>query len=676
MIGDLMLQSVGADFAWRTTDEVEVAQTWQSSTSEGELPADETLLRLRREFNEANHAATGLVAIGDRVAIAARSPIDGDEGQDGFVWCVRVLDADLLEQISTALGTGVVFVASPELPKGSSGEQGGALVFWPTGPDEEQLAVAWRVEDVNGDPIGSMRANVSVLHISRQAETARRIALIILSLSIGLVVLMIVGMHILVTGPVVRLLQRLSRMDDTDDELGIELTTNLHGEPLMLARRLESAFDRLAHISKTDQLTGLANRRHFEEVRDCFYHQARRYNRPLSMLVLDIDFFKAVNDAGGHSAGDELLKGIADCIERACRRADLPARIGGDEFAVLMPETAAPDAEGVAARISEHVMAERLSAGKLELEVTLSIGVADLNAAEIDSPEAMTIIADKALYAAKERGRNCIVQAHDLDVDGNVALRQEENGNIGALHKKLAGLDNRFKGLFVKAVEEIMEIIEQRDPHMANHARKVQHYATLIAHEMELPDRVLTRLQVAAMLHDIGMVAVPDSVLLNPGALSDDQRRIMRRHTLLSVRVMEGMEFLEQEIPAVRYHHERYDGKGYPEGLSGPAIPLTARILAVADAFDAMTSPRSFRQALDRNAAIEEIKRGSGQQFDPVVVDALVAAAIRLGDKLMDFEASQECTLSSSMQAAWRESEAAFAEAPKGSCKSAAAPLE
>ena len=139
----------------------------------------------------------------------------------------------------------------------------------------------------------------------------------------------------------------------------------------------------------------------------------------------------------------------------------------------------------------------------------------------------------------------------------------------------------------------------------------------------------------AGMLHDIGMLAMPDTLLLCPGVLDEQQTRLMRRHPLLSVQMMEGMEFLEQEIPAVRYHHERYDGQGYPEGLAGAAIPLTARILAVADSFVAMTSPRTFRAAKTCQEAVAELELAAGTQFDPNVVDAFIAMARRLGDELM-----------------------------------------
>jgi HD-GYP domain-containing protein (c-di-GMP phosphodiesterase class II) len=139
------------------------------------------------------------------------------------------------------------------------------------------------------------------------------------------------------------------------------------------------------------------------------------------------------------------------------------------------------------------------------------------------------------------------------------------------------------------------------------------------------------------MLHDIGMAAMPDAILLNPGKLTDAQAQTMQRHALLSVRIMEGMQFLEQEIPAVRYHHERFDGKGYPEGIVGPAIPLTARILAVADCFDAMTSARTFRKAKSCPEAMKELQLASGSQFDPAVVAAFQAVAIQMGDDLIDY---------------------------------------
>lgn len=553
-------------------------------------------------------------------------------GSAGSVVFARMLDGPLQERLSGCAGGQVVMVSGESLPQ--SIVRGGAAAHAVWLAQEECLAVAWLATDYSGRTMGYFRAMLPVTHIHRQATACRRSILITMSLSVGLVLLVILGTHMLITGPVVRLLARLQQLDSGEGSHK-GLTHNLHGEPLVLARRLESAFEKLAYISKTDELTGLANRRHFEEVLEAFYYQARRYNRPLSLIVMDIDYFKAVNDTGGHAAGDKVLKEFSVAIEDACRRADLPGRIGGDEFAILLPETHAGDAEAVAERVRKNIAAHDVNIGNLQVHISSSMGIADLNAGEMDGPGAMMALADHALYAAKQRGRNCIVQAHELQ-GGSRTSGQSETGKVDVLSKKLAGLNSEFKDLFLKAIEVVMEILQQRDPHMANHSLKVQHYAALIAQEMELPSRVIKRLEIAAMLHDIGMLALNDAVLLCPSKLSEEDHAIMRRHPLLSVRIMERMEFLEQEIPAVRYHHERYDGKGYPEGIVGPAIPLTARILAVADAFDAMTSPRAFRTARSVSEAVGEIRGGSGTQFDPAVVQAFMGVVDRLGAKLTE----------------------------------------
>jgi len=499
---------------------------------------------------------------------------------------------------------------------------------------ENGLSVSWLVHDPSGEVLGFFRAAQPVPHIHLQARAARTMVLIILALSMGLAGLVIMGAHILITGPVVRLLRRLQHVDKLHGDSADDLTRGLHGEPLVIAQKLQNAFQELAHISKTDELTDLANRRHFEEVLGAFYHQAARYHRPLSLVILDVDFFKAINDAGGHPVGDELLKIVAHAIRQACRKADLPARIGGDEFAIILPETTASDAAAVAERIRQLVAAQATSTHELQLNVTLSIGVADLSAGGIKTHEDLVNRADRALYAAKERGRNCIVQ-FDGPSGGPKAVDATLSDRSSALRKKLAGLDSQFKGVFLQAVQEIVDVIERRDPFMCDHVQKVQRYTALIAREMGLPERLITRLEISAMLHDMGMLSLPDSVLLCPTELDDKQKAAMQDHPLQAVKMMHGMEFLEQEIPAVRSHHERFDGTGYPDGLSGAAIPLTARILSVADAFDAMTSPRTFRGAKTAHEALDEIRHHAGTQFDPTVVKAFLKVADQLGSQLM-----------------------------------------
>ncbi len=618
----------GPDLAWITAANGEVVCAW---ARDGEpAAARKAAAQAVASLGDLNGAGdSGLLKYDNTIAAVARQDIPGGSGQ---FWLGRRLDATVRESIGTTIGGELIAVVAAQLPRGMAGDLSGSQALWSS--DSDTLAVAWWIQDMVGNRLGYFRADVPVAHVRRQAAAARRAILIVLALSVGLCLLVIVGTHILVSGPVIRLLRRIQRMEAVGGGKVDGLTRQLHGEPLVLARRLESAFERLASMSKTDQLTGLANRGHFEKVLEAFYYQARRYNRPMSLVMMDIDFFKAINDAGGHQAGDELLKQVANCIETACRKADLPARLGGDEFAILLPETPAANAAEVAERIRREVAAQHVECNGVGANVTMSIGITDLNSGAIDSPDAMMSLADQAMYAAKEEGRNCLFQAHDLETSGP-ANRLNQTGEVDVLSKKLIGLDTQFKDMFVQGLEEIMEILAHRDPHMAAHARKTQRYAVLLANEMGLPDRVIKRLRVAGMLHDIGMLAMPDSILLCDSGLDGDQVSAMRKHPLLSVRIMEGMEFLEQEIPTVRYHHERFDGSGYPEGLKGGAIPLTARILTVADAFDAMTSPRTFRSAKSIAEAIDELRRGSGTQFDPAVVEAFVTVAGKLGEDLL-----------------------------------------
>ena len=568
---------------------------------------------------DARAATAGLVRVNNSLMLFAQAPIDTPDGSGRrTLGLAKRLNESALTGGAPG-GKDLVFIPAASLPAAPDST---ASCAWQLTADTNDLLVDWTVSDPNGKALGYFQAQAPVSQAYRQSVTARRVVLIILSLSVGLVLLIIMGVHMLVAGPVIRLLKRLQDIESGKGATA-ELTQHLHGEPLVLARRLESVFQRLAHQSKTDELTGIANRRHFEEVLDCFYQQARRYNRPLSLVIMDVDNFKVANDTGGHPYGDKVLQMVTQEIEACCRKADLPARWGGDEFAVLMPETSSSEACAVAERIRQEITARSLTDPN-GVRISLSVGIADLNSGEIDSPQTMINLADRALYGAKELGRDRVVQAHELNSltwPGSC----ESTGHVNLLRDKVAGLDSQVREFFLRAVEEMLTLLRDRDPYMADQATRVRHCAGLIGEEMGLPARVLQRLEMAAMLHDIGMISMPDSILLSTGPLNEQQLQVMRRHPLLSVRIMEGVQFLDQEIPPVRHHHERFDGSGYPEGLKGDEIPLTARIIAVADAFVAMTSPRCYRAAKMPRQAVDEIRAASGSQFDPAVVEALLS---------------------------------------------------
>jgi len=619
------------DAAWQCGPEGQFEEGWWR---EGLGLSAESLERALADLSR-THRDVGLVRLAEGTAVFARCEIRDGEDVAGaaMLYVVRRLDASILNEIGAAAGARLLLVQGDALPTDPPLEWEALPTTWLVGTD--RLIVAWPALDGMAEPLGYLRARLSVGGMNRQVAAARQTTLIILTLSGGMIVLLIVGASILLANPINRLMRRVQDVEAGLDFSEAEFTKHLHVEPRALARRLQETFHTIKRASHTDEMTGLANRRQFYEALDRALLESKRYHRPLSVLALDIDLFKAVNDTAGHKTGDDLIRLVADVIVHCCREADLPARFGGDEFVVLLPETAAAGAAVVAERICGRVPEQSVTTKAVTSNVTVSIGVADLNAGRVETPQDLVDLADRALYAAKQHGRNRYYQAHELATD----LWASEGGEaerVDQLHRKLDGLDMQFKSLFVRTLQEIVDAQERRDPHMAFHARKVQRCSALIARRMYLSEDQVKQVEVAALLHDIGMLALPDSVALCTGRLDEQQYEAMQRHSLIGARILEGLEFLTPVIPIVRSHHERFDGKGYPDALAGQSIPLAARIVAVADVYDAMISPRTFRGAKSPDEALADIRAEAGAQLDPAVVAAFLAEADRLGEAMLD----------------------------------------
>lgn len=367
---------------------------------------------------------------------------------------------------------------------------------------------------------------------------------------------------------------------------------------------------RLSDAARTDPLTGTLNRRGFEELLELELERARRYGRAVSLLALDLDRFKQVNDRFGHQAGDAALMRAADALTEEKRRIDILGRIGGEEFAVLVPDT---DENGA------YVLAERLRhrlrdafAGQ-PAELTVSIGIAAMPA-HAQGLQSLMSVADQALYAAKQLGR-----------DRCVIFSPEVAGIISAgLVNGRAGRDD----LQLATVLTLAETLDIRDTGTARHSQTAGRYAETMARELELDPGRIERVRLAGILHDVGKIGVPDSVLRKPGPLTGGEWEEMRKHPEIGARIL-GASSFDDIRPWVLSHHERPDGRGYPHGTSGDEIPLEARILAVADAYEAMTSDRVYRPGMDPRAAREELRSCAGTQFDRQVVEAFLAALER-----------------------------------------------
>jgi diguanylate cyclase (GGDEF)-like protein/putative nucleotidyltransferase with HDIG domain len=378
-----------------------------------------------------------------------------------------------------------------------------------------------------------------------------------------------------------------------------------------LRERVGRLIDQLTDAASTDPLTGLLNRRGFQSVIDHELARSERGGRSFSLLMCDCDFFKHLNDRLGHHAGDDALQAIGSLLEDNKRRIDVAARVGGEEFALVLPETDQHEAFIVAERLRSRFSDEFASQ---PVPLTLSLGVATYPS-HGTTADALLRAADEALYAAKALGRDRTV-LYSAEVQGILSVGDGKTPDRGHAH--------------LATVLNLAEALDMRDTGTARHSQTVGRYCELMARELGLADDQVERVRVAGVLHDIGKIGVPDAILRKPGPLTGDEHAQMRKHPEIGARILGGAE-LDDIRGWILAHHERPDGRGYPSGLRDEEIPLEARILAVADAYEAMTSDRVYREGIGAQAARRELERCSGSQFDSDVVEALLGALERSG---------------------------------------------
>lgn len=356
--------------------------------------------------------------------------------------------------------------------------------------------------------------------------------------------------------------------------------------------------------ARLDELTGLFNRRHFDErLREEINRQAR-YGGAFSLIMLDLDSFKPYNDVYGHPAGDTLLRDISALIKKAIRTSDQAFRYGGDEFAVLLPQTDTDSAFHVAERIRQEIAAH---AQARNTGVSCSAGI---SSCPVDGilPEDLANAADSALYHSKYAGGNRVYISTSLMSTGRAGQ----------------AMDNEARSPSLAAIYALATAVDAKDHYTFAHSQRVKEYVVVLAQALGLPPDAVNRLSAAALLHDIGKIGVRDHILTKATALTKEEYDEVKGHPRLAVTIIANVPSLAPCVPAILHHHERYDGTGYPEGLKGKEIPLEARILAVPDCLADMTLERPYRPALGWEAAMEEIRKNAGTQFDPSVVQVFV----------------------------------------------------
>jgi len=384
---------------------------------------------------------------------------------------------------------------------------------------------------------------------------------------------------------------------DTQAEVRSWDRKGLSGELAGARQRIAELESQLSRLEQRDPLTrSLLSLTAFRAQLELDVARAHRYGRPLAVALIDIDHFRQINLEHGYAGGDSVLVAVGHLLGEETRVHDLACRMGGDEFALLLPETGAHAAMGAIERILVEL--EKLEAAGIR-GISVSVGIAALEPSQ--KPEALLAGAGAALEQARAGGgrQAAIFGGTDVTIE---ALELGHGDVIAALASAL----------------------QERDRYTGEHSESVVDLTARVGESLAIDREEISRIRTAALLHDIGKVGVPDEILHKPGALDDREWEIMRQHPVIGERILRAIPGLGAVARMVRHEHERWDGGGYPDGLAGTQIPVGSRIILACDAYHAMTSDRPYRRAMPHADAMTQLSGNAGTQFDPDVVQALV----------------------------------------------------
>ncbi len=372
---------------------------------------------------------------------------------------------------------------------------------------------------------------------------------------------------------------------------------------------LSSEYGRLLFRTVVDPLTSAYNFRYFHQRLPVEIERARASGESMSLVILDIDGFAAVNERFGHSYGDECLRALADLLRRHEGRFATTCRLGQDAFAVILPATTTAGATELARTIQASISESPELFNAVE---SISFGIATFPVHALEAT-ALLAKANGALYWAQVAHRGEILVFDEEVVE---AFGPEER------------IRNAHHDSYMQVVETLAAAVDARDPYTQNHSREVARLSIALSTRVGLSEEHAQLVGTAALLHDVGKIGIPDGILRKPGPLTHEERLEIETHPELGERIL-GATVFRELLPWVRSHHERWDGQGYPEGLSGESIPLEARVLAICDSYDAMVSNRPYRSGFDPMVALQEIERCAGTQFDPFLTEEFVTMLLR-----------------------------------------------
>jgi diguanylate cyclase (GGDEF)-like protein/PAS domain S-box-containing protein len=420
-------------------------------------------------------------------------------------------------------------------------------------------------------------------------------------------------------------------------ETALEITKRKNAESSLsgLNRALLKSHERMKKLIMKDPLTGLYNNKYLNEVIESEFSRARIYDHPFSLILFDIDYFKSINDVYGHNFGDAVLKQLSRQVKRMVRNYDIVIRSGGEEFVVLCPGTDKAASVKLARKIVDEFNIREFGNNRHKIKIALSMAVVGYPSDKITGlSKADKVILEgkdlinigyKILCKVKELGgsRVCTLE----DISSNKAVWPQitiEDSNIGFLKGKLEHLTKEANQNLIESVFAFAKTIELKDHYTGEHVEQTVRYAVTIAEALSLDKDEVERIREAAILHDLGKIGISEDILCKSSRLTKKEYNIIKKHPQIGVDIIRPIHALHSLIPYILYHHERWNGQGYPRGLKGEEIPLGARIVAIADVYQALISDRPYRGAYSESEAVDIIDKCSGYDFDPEIVDVFL----------------------------------------------------
>jgi len=388
--------------------------------------------------------------------------------------------------------------------------------------------------------------------------------------------------------------------------------------------RLNEIKDKLESLALKDPLTEIYNFRYFRERLASEFERAKRTLQPLTIVMMDLDYFKSINDTYGHQFGDRVLKQVARFLKAELRTNDVVSRWGGEEFAVILPDTNRIDGLAVTNKILELFRTRSFGDVTNVIKLKCSMGVVSYPEDPLFSVEELIDAGEECIYRVKERGGDGVaLYGHEIGVaEHNLDKMPEEDRKrfIDSVKQRLSFYAVRSERSILEAIYSLAKSIELRDRRTKEHCDRMVEYAEKIAQRMGMNEQEVDNVRRAAMLHDIGKLGISDAILLKPGKLTPEEYEIVKKHPVIGADIISVAGFLKDIVPYILCHHEHFDGRGYPRGLKGEEIPLGARIIAVVDVYEALTSDRPYHKAISKDEAIKILKEGLNTQFDARVV--------------------------------------------------------